>query len=91
MLDTRPLSEPLTIAEWWKNRRGESIRLVLDAYQGRNVVDLRTWFTDDDGELKPGKGFACRGATPAAAGSRYRQGRSQSARAWPSQRQGGGR
>jgi transcriptional coactivator p15 (PC4) len=52
-----PLPEPVTIAEWWKNRRGESIRLVLNAYEGCNIFDLRTWYTAD-GKLKPGKGFA---------------------------------
>jgi hypothetical protein len=41
------LAEPITVAEWWKNRRGESVRLVLNTFEGRNVVDL-----------KPGKGFA---------------------------------
>jgi Transcriptional Coactivator p15 (PC4) len=51
------LAEPITIAEWWKNRRGESIRLNLNQFQGRNVFDLRTWFTQD-GKLTPGKGFA---------------------------------
>jgi hypothetical protein len=49
--------EPITVAEWWKNRRGESVRLVLNEYQGRAVFDLRTWYTAD-GKLKPGKGFA---------------------------------
>jgi hypothetical protein len=52
-----PLAEPITIAEWWKNRRGESIRLVLSQFQGRSILDLRTWYTAD-GKLKPGKGFA---------------------------------
>jgi hypothetical protein len=52
------LAEPLVIAEWWKNRRGESVRLTLNRYEGRDVVDLRTWYTGDDGKLKPGKGFA---------------------------------
>jgi hypothetical protein len=51
------LSTPLTVAEWWKNRRGESVRLVLNEFEGRNVIDLRTWYTAD-GKLKPGKGFA---------------------------------
>jgi Transcriptional Coactivator p15 (PC4) len=50
-------TEPVTIAEWWKNRRGESIRLVLSQFQGRSIVDLRTWYSAD-GKLKPGKGFA---------------------------------
>jgi hypothetical protein len=51
------LAEPITIAEWWKNRRGESIRLVLNWFEGRDIFDLRTWYTAD-GRLKPGKGFA---------------------------------
>ena len=49
--------ELVTIAEWWKNRRGESIRLTLSQFQGRSIFDLRTWYTAD-GKLKPGKGFA---------------------------------
>ncbi len=52
------LPEPVTVAEWWKNRRGEFVRLVLNIFQGRNVFDLRTLCTAD-GQLKPGKGFAC--------------------------------
>jgi hypothetical protein len=51
------LPAPVTVAEWWKNRRGESIRLVLNEFQGRDIFDLRTWYTAD-GKLKPGKGFA---------------------------------
>jgi Transcriptional Coactivator p15 (PC4) len=56
--DAAPLlAEPITIAEWWKNRRGESVRLVLSQFQGRSIFDLRTWYTAE-GKLKPGKGFA---------------------------------
>ena len=51
------LAEPVTAAEWWKNRRGESIRLVLSQCQGRTFFDPRTRYTGD-GKLKPGKGFA---------------------------------
>jgi hypothetical protein len=54
---TRPLSEPITIAEWWKNRRGEWIRVRLSTYDDRNLINLRTWYTAD-GKLQPGKGFA---------------------------------
>jgi hypothetical protein len=52
------LAEPITVAEWWKNWRGESIRLVLSTFEGRSIVDLRTWFPGGEGKLKPGKGFA---------------------------------
>jgi Transcriptional Coactivator p15 (PC4) len=57
---TRPmprLAESNIVAEWCKNRhRGESIRVTLSTYEGRNLIDLRTWFTTE-GKLQPGKGF----------------------------------
>ncbi|HEX4410558.1 MAG TPA: transcriptional coactivator p15/PC4 family protein [Xanthobacteraceae bacterium] len=52
------LAEPLVIGEWWKNRRGESIRVRLSTYEGHNLFDVRTWFPKD-GKLLPGKGFCC--------------------------------
>jgi hypothetical protein len=51
------LAEPIIIAQWWKNRGGESVRVILSTHDGRNLVDLRTWYTAE-GRLKPGKGFA---------------------------------
>jgi Transcriptional Coactivator p15 (PC4) len=48
------LSETIVIAEFWKNRRGESVRINLSTYKGRNLVDVRTWATDPaQGKLKP--------------------------------------
>jgi hypothetical protein len=52
------LREPVIVAEWWKNRSGVAIRIRLSTYEGHNLVDVRSWFTGDDGKLKPGKGFA---------------------------------
>jgi hypothetical protein len=49
-------AEPIVIAEWWKNRRKESVRVCLSEYEGTPLIDVRTWFTQD-GKLKPGKGF----------------------------------
>ena len=51
------MAEPIIVAEWWKNRGGEAIRVSLFTYACRNLVDLRTWFTAG-GKLQPGKGFA---------------------------------
>ena len=51
------LAEPIIIAQWWKNRGGESVRVMLTTYADRNLIDLRTWFTAD-GKLQLGKGFA---------------------------------
>jgi hypothetical protein len=53
------LSEPIEIARFWKNRRGEAIVVRLSTYEGHPLIDARTWFTAADGSLKPGKGLAC--------------------------------
>jgi Transcriptional Coactivator p15 (PC4) len=54
---TRPtptLAEPVTVAEFWKNRRGELVRISLSTYKERNLIDVRTWATDPaEGKLKP--------------------------------------
>jgi Transcriptional Coactivator p15 (PC4) len=51
------LQEPVVVSEWWKNRSGESIRVRLSTYEGRDLIDVRTFYTAQDGILKPGKGF----------------------------------
>ena len=58
MMRRPTLHEPVTVAEWWRNRGGQSIRLTLNSFEGRNIIDLRTWYTATDGKLCPGKGFA---------------------------------
>jgi len=68
------------IAQWWKNRGGDSVRVTLATYADRNLIDLRTWFTAD-GELQPGKGSAAESEAPAASRGGARQGRSESDRA----------
>jgi hypothetical protein len=53
------LAETITIDEFWRNRRGEAIRVCLQTYEGRNIVDLRVWYTSPEGRLKPSaKGLA---------------------------------
>jgi hypothetical protein len=51
------LSEPVTVAEWWRNRSGQSIRVRLSPWEGRTLIDVSTWVTVD-GKLVPAKGFA---------------------------------
>jgi hypothetical protein len=51
------LSEPIVIAQWWRNRRGEAVRVRLSTFEGHNLIDIRTWHSAD-GKLVPGKGFA---------------------------------
>jgi hypothetical protein len=54
------LAKPITIAQWFKNRGGDIVRLELSTYKDGNILSLRTWHTDKtDGITRPGKGFAC--------------------------------
>jgi hypothetical protein len=46
---------PITIAEWPRNER-EVLRVSLDRFNGRGMVDVRAWWHDDDGSWKPGRG-----------------------------------
>jgi hypothetical protein len=49
------LAEPVKVAEFWKNRRGETVRISLSTYEARNLVDVRQYFTDAAGKLMPTK------------------------------------
>jgi hypothetical protein len=46
--------DPITVAEWQRNGR-ERIRISLGQYYGRNVVSLRTWWKNEEGEERPGR------------------------------------
>lgn len=47
---------PIIAASWAKNGR-ETLQIRLGTYQGRTVLDLRTWYPGDDGTLRPAKGL----------------------------------
>lgn len=37
------------------NRAGEEIRVEVSEWKGSRRLDLRTWYTDREGELKPSR------------------------------------
>lgn len=49
------LSEPVIVAEFWANRRGEAVRIQLRRFEGRAILDLRKHYTAPDGVLRPTK------------------------------------
>jgi hypothetical protein len=49
------LSEPVIVADFWANRRGESVRVQLREFEGHALVDVRRHFTAPDGVLRPTK------------------------------------
>ncbi len=54
-----PLTEPIVTGEFWRNRRGESVRVQLREYQGQALADVRVFYTNAEGKLTPtSKGVA---------------------------------
>jgi Transcriptional Coactivator p15 (PC4) len=46
--------KPIIVAEWRRNQ-SERIRITLEVFKGRNVIDLRTWWTDHAGKEHAGR------------------------------------
>jgi len=46
-------NEPIEIHKMWRDRRGNALVFALKSYQGRAFFDLRTFFTDTAGILRP--------------------------------------
>jgi hypothetical protein len=47
------LTDPVLIARFWANRRGEAIFVQLREFEGRALVDVRKHFTAPDGTMQP--------------------------------------
>jgi hypothetical protein len=47
-------SLPITIAEWPRNDH-EVLRIRLDRFKGRCVIDIRVWYRDGAGKYRPGR------------------------------------
>jgi hypothetical protein len=45
------------VSEWPINAR-ENLRVRLDVYQGREVLDIRRWYAGGGLEHKPGRGLS---------------------------------
>jgi hypothetical protein len=49
-----PLSEPVTIAKFWKNRRrNETVHVTLSEYEGQALINVRVYSTGADGIDRP--------------------------------------
>jgi hypothetical protein len=49
-----PLAEPIEIAKFWKNRqRNIAIVASLREHEGHNLIDIREYFTDQAGCMRP--------------------------------------
>jgi hypothetical protein len=49
-----PLAAPIEVAKFWKTRRRDiAIMVTLSAYESINIVNVREYFTDQAGCMKP--------------------------------------
>jgi hypothetical protein len=57
---TRPtLPEPIVVDRFFKNRRKDVIVVSLSTYEGKNLVDVRQHYHNEQGQMRPtGKGVA---------------------------------
>jgi hypothetical protein len=59
MEDTNGRDTRVTLAEFIRNARGETVRIATSDFKGLDLIDLRVWYLGPDGELRPSaKGFA---------------------------------
>ena len=48
------MREDILVGRFQKNAR-EEVRVTLHNYKGNDLLDIRAWYADPDGEFKPGK------------------------------------
>lgn len=60
MPSRRPtLDQPVEVAKFFKNRRKDVIVVSLSTFEGKNLVDVRQHFHNEQGQMRPtGKGVA---------------------------------
>ena len=49
------IESPIEISTFWKNRKGDAVRVSLQSWEGFQIVDIRQHFTASDGTLRPTK------------------------------------
>ena len=38
-----------------KNRKGEEVRITVETFNGTRLLNLRVWYPDEDGVMRPGR------------------------------------
>lgn len=47
-------SDDVIVAQFEKNKK-EEVRVSVGSFHGRQIINMRVYFKDDDGSWKPGK------------------------------------
>ena len=54
MEDQSGVGESVLISKFEKNKK-EEVRVSVDNFHGRKLINIRVYYKDDDGTMKPGK------------------------------------
>lgn len=46
--------DSILVAQFEKNKK-EEVRVSIDTFHGRKLINIRVYYRDDDGTMKPGK------------------------------------
>jgi hypothetical protein len=53
------LPEPIIVDRFWRDRGGRAIYTRLGTFNGRTLIDIRTFVTAPDGTMQPAAGLSC--------------------------------
>ena len=48
------VGESILVAQFERNKK-EEVRVSVDTFHGRKLINIRVYYKDDDGTMKPGK------------------------------------
>jgi hypothetical protein len=54
MNPTNESNDDVIVAQFEKNKK-EEVRVSVGSFHGRQIINMRVYFKDDDGSWKPGK------------------------------------
>lgn len=52
-------AEDIVIDKWRANKR-ELLQVKIRNFKGLTLIDIRRWYRDAEGNLRPGKGISCK-------------------------------
>jgi hypothetical protein len=54
MAEQNAPSDSVAVAHFEKNKK-EEVRVSIETFHGRKLINIRVYYKDDDGAMKPGK------------------------------------
>jgi Transcriptional Coactivator p15 (PC4) len=49
-----------TVVDKWRANERELLQVKIRNFKGLTLIDIRRWYRDAEGDLRPGKGISCK-------------------------------